>query len=193
MAGGHEQHGAGQSSKHGALTHVSEATKAAAKEGMNYAAHADHAPHPFRNLFVELALDFVIMFFVMYLMIAIASARYLYLNLGNVYMTLMMVAPMMAFMIFFMGKMSPSPSTNRLLVGLAALIFTVGWFGMREQVGVGDAQFLRSMIPHHSGAILMCDKAKSTDPEVVKLCDNIVATQNREITQMQAILQRIER
>ena len=64
---------------------------------------------------------------------------------------------------------------------------------MREQLGVGDAQFLRSMIPHHSGAILMCEKAKLTDPEVLKLCDNIVAAQNREIAQMQSILQRIER
>ena len=191
MAGEHEQHGAGQSSKHGAPTHVSGATKAEAREGMSLAAHADHAPHPYRKLFVELALDFVIMFFVMYSMIA--SARHLYLNLGNVYMTLMMVAPMMALMIFFMGKMYPSPSTNRLLVGLAALIFAVGWFGMREQLGVGDAQFLRSMIPHHSGAILMCEKAKLADPEVVKLCDNIVAAQNREIEQMQGILQRIER
>ncbi len=131
------------------------------------------------------------MFFVMYAMIA--SAKHLYFNLGNVYMTLMMVAPMMALMIVFMGKMYPSPATNRLLVGLAALIFAIGWFGMREQLGVGDPQFLRSMIPHHSGAILMCEKAKLTDPEVTQLCHTIVAAQNREIAQMQAILQRIER
>ena len=185
MAGEHEQHGAGQATTRSAPTPVSGATKIDANGGMS------HAAHPYRKLFIELALDFVVMFFVMYAMIA--SARHLYLNLGNVYMTLMMVAPMMALMIFFMGKMYPSPSTNRLLVGLAALIFAVGWFGMREQLGVDDAQFLRSMIPHHSGAILMCEKAKLTDPEVLKLCDNIVAAQNREIAQMQGILQRIER
>ncbi len=191
MAGEHEQHGAGKDTTRGASTHVSGAMKSDANGGMSHAAHADHAAHPYRKLFVELALDFVIMFFVMYAMIA--SAKHLYFNIGNVYMTLMMVAPMMALMIFFIGKMYPSPSTNRLLVGLAVLIFAVGWFGMREQLGVGDAQFLRSMIPHHSGAILMCEKAKLTDPEVTQLCHNIVAAQNREIAQMQAILQRIER
>ena len=191
MAGEHEQHGAGQATTSGAQTPVSGAMNTDANGGMSHAAHADHAPHPYRKLFVELALDFAIMFFVMYAMIA--SAKHLYFNIGNVYMTLMMVAPMMALMIFFMGKMYPSPSTNRLLVGLAAIIFAVGWFGMREQVGVDNAQFLRSMIPHHSGAILMCEKANLTDPEVVQLCQNIVAAQNREIAQMQAILQRIER
>ena len=191
MAGEHEQHGAGKDTTRGASTHVSGPMKTDTNGGMRHAAHADHAAHPYRKLFIELALDFVIMFFVMYSMIA--SARHLYLNLGNIYMTLMMVAPMLALMIFFMGKMYPSPATNRLLVGLAALIFAVGWFGMREQLGVGDAQFLRSMIPHHSGAILMCEKANLADPEVVKLCGNIINAQNREIAQMQAILQRIER
>ena len=191
MAGEHEHQGAGEDTTRSVSTHESRATKTNANGGMSHAANVAHAAHPYRRLFIELALDFVIMFFVMYAMIA--SAKHLYFNIGNAYMTLMMVAPMMALMIFFMGKMYPSPSTNRLLVGLAALIFAVGWFGMREQLGVGDAQFLRSMIPHHSGAILMCDKAKLTDPEAVQLCHNIVAAQNREIAQMQTILQRIER
>lgn len=188
MAGEHQQPGSGQDGTHGAPTHVLGAMKSDAKGGM---AHAGHGTHPYRKLFVELALDFVIMFFVMYAMIA--SAEHLYFNIGNVYMTLMMVAPMTALMIFFMGKMYPSPTTNRLLIGLAALIFAVGWFGMREQLGVGDAQFLRSMIPHHSGAILMCKKAKLSEPETVRLCQNIIAAQEREIAQMQVILTRIER
>ncbi len=191
MAGEHEHQGAGEDTTRSVSTHESRATKTDANGGMGHAANVAHAAHPYRRLFIELALDFVIMFFVMYAMIA--SAKHLYFNIGNAYMTLMMVAPMMALMIFFMGKMYPSPSTNRLLVGLAALIFAVGWFGMREQLGVGDAQFLRSMIPHHSGAILMCEKAKLADPEVVKLCGNIINAQNREIAQMQDILQRIER
>ena len=186
MAGEHQQ--PGHDGTHGAPTHAHEAMKSDAKGGM---AHTGHGAHPYRKLFAELVLDFVIMFFVMYAMIA--SAEHLYFNIGNVYMTLMMVAPMMALMIFFMGKMYPSPRANRMLIGLAALIFAVGWFGMREQLGVGDAQFLRSMIPHHSGAILMCEKAKLTDPETVRLCQNIIAAQEREIAQMQTILTRVER
>ena len=61
---------------------------------------------------------------------------------------------------------------------------------MRTQAVVGDAQFLRSMIPHHSGAILMCEQSAITDPEIVRLCGEIVKTQKEEIAQMQAILAR---
>lgn len=46
------------------------------------------------------------------------------------------------------------------------------------------------MIPHHSGAILMCEQASITDPEIVALCQQIVASQQKEIAQMEAILGR---
>lgn len=188
MAGEHQQPGPGHNGTHGAPTHAREAMKSDAEGRM---AGTGHGAHPYRKLFAELALDFVIMFFVMYAMIA--SAEHLYFNIGNVYMTLMMVAPMLALMIVFMGKMYPSPKANMMLIGLAAFIFAAGWFGMREQLGVGDTQFLRSMIPHHSGAILMCEKAKLSDPETVRLCQNIIAAQEREIAQMQTILARVGR
>ncbi len=61
---------------------------------------------------------------------------------------------------------------------------------MRRQSAVGDAQFLRSMIPHHSGAILMCEQASLTDQEIVALCRDIVAAQKAEIATMQAMLAR---
>ncbi|WP_247784711.1 MULTISPECIES: DUF305 domain-containing protein [Bradyrhizobium] len=47
------------------------------------------------------------------------------------------------------------------------------------------------MIPHHSGAILMCQQAKLTDPEIVRLCGEIERSQRQEIDQMKAILRRI--
>jgi len=46
------------------------------------------------------------------------------------------------------------------------------------------------MIPHHSGAILMCEQAAITDPEIVALCGDIVKAQRDEIAQMKAILAR---
>ena len=46
------------------------------------------------------------------------------------------------------------------------------------------------MIPHHSGAILMCEQAKLTDPEVRDLCRGIIAGQKAEIDQMKQILER---
>jgi uncharacterized protein (DUF305 family) len=62
----------------------------------------------------------------------------------------------------------------------------------RTQEAVGDRQFLRSMIPHHSSAILMCERASISDAEVIRLCDQIVRSQNDEIAQMKGLLQRVD-
>jgi uncharacterized protein (DUF305 family) len=48
------------------------------------------------------------------------------------------------------------------------------------------------MIPHHSGAILMCREAQLEDPELQTLCDEIQAGQRREIEQMEAIAARLQ-
>ena len=45
------------------------------------------------------------------------------------------------------------------------------------------------MIPHHSGAILMCQDAAIEDQRIRGLCKTIVAGQQTEIDQMRAILQ----
>lgn len=142
----------------------------------------------YRSFAIELTLDFVIMYLVMYTMIA--SLDDFYPNLNNVYMTLMMVSPMAVLMLVFMRSMYPSKRTNLLIGGAAALVFAVSFWGMRTQAAVGDSEFLRSMIPHHSGAILMCREASLTDPEVVGLCEEIIGSQEREIARMKALLAR---
>jgi hypothetical protein len=157
----------------------------------------DHYPrreHPhshgsYGRFAVELIADFVVMYLVMYAMIA--TIDHFELNLNNVYMTLMMVAPMSVIMLVSMRSMFPSAARNAAIFVAAAVVFIASFLGMRGQIGVGDAEFLRSMIPHHSGAILMCEEATLADPEIVSLCSSIVEAQEREISQMQAILNRL--
>lgn len=60
----------------------------------------------------------------------------------------------------------------------------------RDETFVDDEAFLRSMIPHHSRAILVCQESDLSDPEVVDLCEQIIEAQQEEITQMEAILER---
>ena len=151
---------------------------------------AHHTGGAYRRLAIELAIDFVIMYFVMYTMIA--TAGHLYLNFNNVYMTLMMVAPMAVVMLLSMRSMFPSVARNRVIIGGAVLVFALSYIAMRQQTAVGDRQFLRSMIPHHSGAILMCEEASLTEPEIVDLCKEIVQSQKQEIAKMQALLARHE-
>jgi uncharacterized protein (DUF305 family) len=151
--------------------------------------HAGQQSHgSYKELMAELAVDFVIMYLVMYTMIATLSD--FYLNINNVYMTLMMVAPMALVMLVAMRSMFPSHRMN-LVIGLGAVIvFAASFIAMRTQAAVGNEQFLRSMIPHHSGAILMCEQSSITDPEISALCDQIIESQKKEIAQMKAILER---
>jgi uncharacterized protein (DUF305 family) len=48
---------------------------------------------------------------------------------------------------------------------------------MARQVAISDTQFLKSMIPHHAAAILMCERAPIRAQEVKELCGNIIASQ----------------
>jgi uncharacterized protein (DUF305 family) len=45
------------------------------------------------------------------------------------------------------------------------------------------------MIPHHSIAILTSERANITDPRVRELADAIIATQLREIDQMETLIE----
>ena len=50
-----------------------------------------------------------------------------------------------------------------------------------------DRAFIDSMVPHHQAAIEMADAAKEagiTQPELIKIADDIIATQQVEIDQM---------
>ena len=145
-------------------------------------------PNHYLRLAIELAIDFVIMYLVMYTMIR--SLDHFYLNINNVWMTLMMVTPMALVMMVAMRSMFPSRNRNLIVVAGALVVFGVSYYGMRTQWAVGDEQFLKSMIPHHSGAILMCQEASITDPDIQSLCREIIDSQRREIAQMEAILDR---
>ena len=142
----------------------------------------------YRSFGVELIVDFIIMYLVMYTMIA--SLNHFYLNLNNVYMTLMMVAPMVVLMIVAMRHMFASKAANIALIAASLVAFFGSFALIRTQTTIGDTAFLRSMIPHHSGAILMCQEAKLSDPEVIRLCEAIKRSQRQEIDEMKAILAR---
>ena len=144
---------------------------------------------PYMKLALNLAISFVIMYLVMFTMISDLSA--FFNNLNMVYMAIMMVAPMAILMIFIMRSMFTNRAANVVIVALFALLFAVSFVFMRQQTAIGDVQFLRSMIPHHSGAILMCGKSKINDAEIRKLCQEIIASQEQEISQMRKILSRL--
>ena len=82
---------------------------------------------------------------------------------------------------------------NLVILGFSSVALIAFYMLIRQQTGVSDRQFLRSMIPHHSGAILMCEKADIQDPEIKKLCEEIIASQQREIEQMKTKLDELDK
>ena len=145
-----------------------------------------------KNAYASLALQTVVggilMYLVMFVMIDGLSS--FYNNLNMLYMTLMMVAPMVVLMILAMRPMFPSRAANNALLAGAVVVFVGAFALIRTQTTIGDTAFLRSMIPHHSGAILMCREASIRDPEIKALCEGIIRSQAQEIDQMKAILAR---
>jgi len=105
-------------------------------------------------------------------------------------MALAMVSPMVFLMVYFMSDIMKDKKLNMQLYVGSALLFVLAILGARTQFGVGNELFLKSMIPHHSGAITTCQEANITDPEIKGLCDEIIETQIEEIDLMKEMLKR---
>jgi len=152
--------------------------------------HATHDQHYWR-LSAMLALSFLSMYVLMYSMVNTFSN--VLPNVNQFYMAGLMTAPMMIIELVLMGSMYPNKKLNAAVIALGVLLLGAFWTGIRAQGGVSDRQFLKSMIPHHAGAILMCQKAPIADTEIKGLCKEIVSSQQREIEQMKATLERLDR
>lgn len=113
-------------------------------------------------------------------------------NLNMLYMALTMWAPMGIFMLATMRDMFPDRGMNIALYGIFALLTAGSFWATRTQSLIDDRQFIESMIPHHSGAILMCREAALTDTELKSLCAAITKAQREEIARMEAIRERLQ-
>ncbi|HMM09853.1 MAG TPA: DUF305 domain-containing protein [Paracoccus solventivorans] len=151
--------------------------------------HHGHG-HPYLMFWLNMALGLVVMYLVMFTMIdGRQDFRH---NLNMLYMAVTMWAPMGIFMLATMPGMFPRKRLNLALYALFAVLTAASFAATRAQVLIGDRQFVASMIPHHSGAILMCRQAALQDAELLALCEQIIAAQRREIEQMQAIGTRLD-
>lgn len=149
-------------------------------EGMN----------PYFKYGLMLLTSFVMMYAIMYLNVDVTD--HIYLAPTRTYMTFLMVAPMAASMMLFMWKMYPNKLLNYAILGLAMATFILSFLGLRQQVFIGDVQWMKAMIPHHSSAIMVSQKANLRDPEAIQLAKDIIELQKEEIAQMKRMIERLE-
>lgn len=141
------------------------------------------------HLAIMTVLMFVAMFVLMYAMVD--RLENVFPNVNQFYMAGLMTAPMVVIELAIMRAMYEKRSANIAIILVSLLAFVGFWIGIREQVAVSDDEFLKSMIPHHAGAVLMCEKAQLQDEEIKSLCQNILSSQTSEIAQMKAIMDRL--
>jgi uncharacterized protein (DUF305 family) len=122
----------------------------------------------------------------------ITRLDYFYVSVTRIYMALLMISPMAVVMMLMMRKMYPSKKINTGIIISALIAFMVTLAGLRTQTPIGDVQYMKAMIPHHSSAILTSEKANIKDPEVRRLADGIIESQKREIAEMKALIQKLE-
>ncbi|MEP0712936.1 MAG: DUF305 domain-containing protein [Algoriphagus sp.] len=137
-----------------------------------------------------MAVSFVIMYGVMFLNADLFE--HVMLSTTRTYMTILMVAPMAISMLLFMWGMYENKKTNYIILASSLIVFIGTLTMLRNQTLIADVQWMKAMIPHHSSAIMVSQKAHLQDPEAQKLAQDIIEAQQREIAQMQAMIERLE-
>jgi uncharacterized protein (DUF305 family) len=115
-----------------------------------------------------------------------------YNNFNQFYMAGLMTTPMSLIELIVMRSMYQDQQRNMLIIAASILAGLAFFFLIRQQSAIFDKQFLRSMIPHHAGAILMCEEAELQDADIEELCNTIITSQQAEIDQMKAKLQELD-
>ena len=137
-----------------------------------------------------MATSFVIMYAVMFLNVDVLD--HVMLSPTRTYMTFLMIAPMAVVMLGFMWGMYKNKAYNYTILGVAVVTFIFCLAGLRQQWLVSDVQWMKAMIPHHSSAIMVSQKAHLKDPEAIKLAEEIIEAQEREIAEMKRMIYRLE-
>jgi hypothetical protein len=152
-------------------------------------AHGKHG-EPYKKLIWMIFISFVAMYILMYAMVD--RLQNVVPNINQFYMAGLMTMPMLVIELIVMHKMYPNRKLNIILIVVGLLCGLIFYAGIRQQVGVKDKQFLKSMIPHHAGAILMVEQSELKDEEVKELAQKIIQSQQQEIDFMKAKLKALK-
>lgn len=144
----------------------------------------------YQKFALMMAVSFVIMYGVMFLNADVFD--HVMLSTTRTYMTLLMISAMAVTMMLFMWGMYENKKANYVIIASAIVIFVSTLTMLRNQTLIEDVQWMKAMIPHHSSAIMVSQKAHLKDPEAQQLAREIIKAQKKEIAQMKAMIERIE-
>ena len=150
----------------------------------------ENKPENYKKIIWMLLASFVIMYGVMFL--NVDKLDHVYLSTTRAYMALLMVAPMALLMLAMMPMMYPNQKLNRIIAVVSIAVFILVLVFLRSQTFISDRQYIKSMISHHSSAIMVSQEAKLKDPELKQLAEQIIRSQEKEIAEMKQMLKRMK-
>ena len=156
---------------------------------MQHQKHHEMQGKHYGKLIVMAVLSFISMYILMYAMVDKLSN--VYTNINQFYMAGLMTMPMIIIEVVLMRSMYMNKKLNAGIIIVSVLALICFFLCIRQQTAVSERQFLRGMIPHHAAAILMSRKNPAKDPEIVKLQQEIISSQEREIAEMKVILDKM--
>jgi len=147
--------------------------------------------NPYPKFAAMIATSTVVMFGVMYL--NTYALDHIFFSETRAYMALIMGATMTIVMLGFMLKMYDNRKANIGIFLGSAVVFAASLWLVRSQATVEGVSWMKAMIPHHSIAILTSERAHISDPRARRLADGIVAAQRKEIAEMKALIEDLEK
>jgi magnesium-transporting ATPase (P-type) len=133
-----------------------------------------------------IATSTIVMFGLMYL--NTYSIDHVFFSQTRMWMAFFMGAVMAVIMLSFMLGMYRDTRKNAAIFGTSIVVFAVALWLVRSQETVGDVSYMKAMIPHHSIAIMVSERAHIRDPRVRKLADGIIEAQVKEIAEMKQLI-----
>ena len=121
------------------------------------------------------------------------AAEHIWFSQTRLWMAVIMSAAMALLMLGFMLKMYRNSRANAAIAFISVIALVVALWLVRSQSTVDDISYMKAMIPHHSIAVLTSERARIRDPRVRKLADGIIATQLKEIREMDLLIADLQR
>ena len=147
--------------------------------------------NPYPKFAAMIATATVVMFGLMYL--NTYAFDHIFFSETRAYMALIMGATMAVVMLGFMRKMYGNRKANIGIFVGSAVVFATSLGLVRSQATVEDVSWMKAMIPHHSIAILTSERAHISDPRVRQLADDIIEAQRKEIAEMKALIEDLQK
>ena len=147
--------------------------------------------NPYPKFAAMIATSTVVMFGLMYL--NTYALDHIFFSETRAYMALVMGATMAVIMLGFMLKMYENRKANIGIFVGSFVVFAGALWLVRSQQTVADVSWMKAMIPHHSIAILTSERAHISDPRVRDLADRIIEAQRKEIAEMKALIEDLQK